>query len=224
MNPRQFEKEGYTIVFPLLEESECDALAVQVADTSSIKAGTRTLLTESWCQVLAQSLRQHPVIATLLPPSAVSVQCTLFYKSSEKNWLVKFHQDLSIPVAEKTDQLEYSGWSEKEGVVYVQPPVTVLEQVVAVRVHLDECGELNGPLRVVPGSHRQGRIAERDIKTERNRLGEVVCSVAKGGALVMRPLLLHASSKATHPANRRVLHYLFGPPVLPSGLKWHNAV
>jgi hypothetical protein len=42
--------------------------------------------------------------------------------------------------------------------------------------------------------------------------------------LVMRPLLLHASSKATSLTPRRVLHFLFGPPSLPLGLEWQWAV
>jgi hypothetical protein len=40
----------------------------------------------------------------------------------------------------------------------------------------------------------------------------------------MKPLLLHASSKATVPNRRRVLHFLFGPKALPLGLSWAYAV
>ena len=220
----QFEENGYAILPSVLEEDECGEIAAQVTAASGRRAGTRTLLTETWRQKLAQSLEQHPVVTRLLPPNPITVQCILFDKSPEKDWLVSFHQDLSIPVKEKIDNPECSCWSEKEGIFYVQPPVEVLEQIVAVRVHLDECGPLNGPLRVVPGSHRQGRLAERNIEAERKRLGEVVCCVAKGGALVMRPLLLHASSKVTAPNFRRVLHFVFGPPSLPCGLRWCDPV
>jgi len=208
----------------VLEEDECGEIAAQVAAASGRRAGTRTLLTETWCQKLAQSLEQHAMISTLLPSNPVAVQCIFFDKSPEKNWLVKFHQDLSIPVEEKIDHPDCSGWSKKQGVFYVQPRVEVLEQLVAVRLHIDECGPLNGPLRVVPGSHRRGRVSEGEIVAERKRLGEVVCSVGKGDALVIRPLLLHASSKATAPTFRRVLHFLFGSPSLPYGLRWHDAV
>ena len=83
----------------------------------------------------------------LLPQEAVAVQCTLFDKSTDKNWLVALHQDLSIPVRERILNPECAGWSVKEGVVYVQPPVAVLESLLAVRVHLDDCGPESGPLR-----------------------------------------------------------------------------
>ena len=104
------------------------------------------------------------------------------------------------------------------------PPDSQNTGVVAVRVHLDDCGPLNGPLRVVPGSHRFGRLADDEVQPVRARLGEVTCIVPQGGALVMRPLLLHASSKVTTPGFRRVLHFLFGPPSLPFGLIWHHSV
>src|SRR5579885_2053723 len=68
------------------------------------------------------------------------------------------HQDLSVPVAERVDGVLYSGWSEKEGQLFVQLPVSFLERVLAIRVHLDDCDEQNGALRVVPGSHMMGRL------------------------------------------------------------------
>src|SRR4051812_114307 len=51
----------------------------------------------------------------VLPRGAVAVQCTLFDKSADKNWLVALHQDLSIPVPERVTHPDCSGWSEKEG-------------------------------------------------------------------------------------------------------------
>jgi ectoine hydroxylase-related dioxygenase (phytanoyl-CoA dioxygenase family) len=106
----------------------------------------------------------------------------------------------------------------------VQPPITVLERLVAVRVHIDDCPAENGALRVVPHSHMEGRLDPRQVEALRQRHGETVIPVAQGGVLVMRPLLLHASSKATSLNPRRVLHFVFGPPVLPLGLEWRWAV
>jgi len=142
----------------------------------------------------------------------------------KKSWLVALHQDLSISVKARVDGPECSGWSEKEGQVYVQPPVSVLEQLVAVRVHLDECSIESGALRVVPKSHVEGRLNKEQAEALRSQNGEVVVSVVRGGVLVMRPLLLHASSKATSLNPRRVLHFVFGPPALPLGLVWRWAV
>jgi ectoine hydroxylase-related dioxygenase (phytanoyl-CoA dioxygenase family) len=116
------------------------------------------------------------------------------------------------------------GWSEKEGQVYVQPPIAVLEQLVAIRVHVDECTADNGPLRVVPGSHAFGRLDTKRTEELRSAHSELAVPVFRGGALIMRPLILHASSKATGANPRRVLHFVFGPPKLPCGLEWRWAV
>jgi ectoine hydroxylase-related dioxygenase (phytanoyl-CoA dioxygenase family) len=154
----------------------------------------------------------------------VAVQCTYFEKSSARNWLVPLHQDLSIPVAERVDECGWSGWSEKEGVVFVQAPVEVLEQLVAVRLHLDRCGSSDGPLRVVPGSHSHGVLAPAATVAVRDAVGECLCEAEVGTALVMRPLLLHASSKSLGTGRRRVLHFLYGSRSLPHGLRWQTTV
>jgi ectoine hydroxylase-related dioxygenase (phytanoyl-CoA dioxygenase family) len=127
-------------------------------------------------------------------------------------------------VKNRVESAECSGWSEREGCVYVQPPVEVLEQLVAVRVHVDPCPLESGPLRVVPGSHAFGRLDRARTEGLRKERAERVVPVAKGGALVMRPMILHASSKATEPMPRRVLHFVFGPASLPLGLEWRELV
>jgi ectoine hydroxylase-related dioxygenase (phytanoyl-CoA dioxygenase family) len=154
------------------------------------------------------------------------VQCTLFEKSPQQNWLVPLHQDLSIAVAEQIEHPEIRGWSQKEGQLYAQPPAALLAQMLAVRLQLDSSGPDDGALRVVPGSHRYGRLRDAQTQALKAELGEVTCMVPQGGVMLMRPLLLHASSKLSSlnlTLNRRVLHFLFGPQQLPFGLKWSKA-
>jgi Phytanoyl-CoA dioxygenase (PhyH) len=216
-------ESGFAIVPDLLDGTQCDAIGQRVLAFVP-GAGSRALLDHAWCVELAKQLRKSSAVNRFLPGDAVAVQCTLFDKSPTKNWLVALHQDLSIPVSNRVNDLECSGWSEKEGQVYVQPPAHVLEQLVAVRVHIDDCPPESGALRVVPGSHTQGRMNSQRRETSRTQNGEVVVPVPRGGVLVMRPLLLHASSKASVRKPRRVLHFVFGPPRLPCGLEWRWAV
>jgi hypothetical protein len=150
---------------------------------------------------------------------SLAVQCTLFDKSPTKNWLVALHQDSSIPVSSRVNSPERSGWSEKEGHLYVQPPVSVLERLVALRVHIANFPAENGALRLVPHSHLEGRIDPSQSEALRRRHSETVVPIAQGGVLLMRPLILHASSKATSLVPRRVLHFVFGPLKLPLGLE-----
>lgn len=130
------------------------------------------------------------------------------------------HQDLSIPVADRVDARELRGWSDKDGSLFVQPPVSLLQTLLAVRLHLDPCQADDGPLRVVPASHTQGVLATDSAKALRDAAGDMACHADTGTALVMRPLLLHASSKTRGTSRRRVLHFVFGPAQLPWGLRW----
>lgn len=224
MNLSSVENDGFAVCPPILTASQCDDIGAAIAQLSGHSVGLRTLLELSWCKDLARVIRQHPAIAPSLPQDAVAVQCTYFEKSQEQNWLVPIHQDLSIPVKEKVVHSELAGWSSKDGATFVQPPEGVLRALVAVRLHIDECGVEDGPLRIVPGSHQQGRLDNEAALTLRDQAGEVVCPVAKGGVLLLKPLVLHASSKATGLSRRRVLHFVFGPRTLPCGLQWRHAV
>jgi ectoine hydroxylase-related dioxygenase (phytanoyl-CoA dioxygenase family) len=219
-----FAVDGFAVVPDVVSAAQCDTVAAHPVLAASDAPGTRSLLLMPWCAALVQAIRNNKVVRSLLPENPVAVQCTYFEKSASQNWLVAVHQDLSIPVRERIDAAACSAWSEKEGVLFVQPPATVLENIVAVRLHLGDSTLSNGPLRVVPGSHRRGRLTSPQARAARDESGEIPCPVPKGGTLIMRPLLLHASSKAQVGAPRRVLHFVFGTPALPLGLNWHTAV
>lgn len=224
MNKTIFEQTGFLVIPDLLDRTELAALEAHVEQIEKDCVGIRHLLEYSWCADVARRLRRLPQLQALLPRAAVAVQCTYFEKSTDQNWLVPLHQDLSIPVKEKIDHPALTGWSEKEGSVFVQAPADILSQLLAVRIHIDDCGPDDGPLRIVPGSHQSGRVDNVQALADRDRSGEIVCTLAKGGALLMRPLVLHASSKASGGSKRRVLHFVFGPRELPCGLRWRHAV
>lgn len=228
MLSNDFDGSGFFITGPLVSDAQLLLLTKEVDAVSgsfaSNKVGYRQFLAEPWCSELAELLKQHSSLASVLPPTYVAVQCILFEKSVDCNWLVAFHQDLSIPVAKRIEHVALSGWSEKEGCWFVQPPTEVLQQLVAVRFHVDVCTSLDGALKVIPGSHQHGRVDLTLAQALRETSGELTCEVDRGGALVMRPLLLHSSSKASGNSQRRVLHFLFGPVDLPFGLQWHHAI
>jgi len=167
------------------------------------------------------SLRQLAV--RLLGPEARPVRGILFDKTPEANWLVPMHQDLTIAVKERVAVDGYGPWSFKEGQLHVQPPARVLEHMLALRLHLDDCSATNGPLRVLPGTHRSGKLSAEQIKSCVIENNEAVCQVRRGDVLAMRPLLLHASSPALVPGRRRVLHVEYAVACLPPPLVWAEA-
>jgi hypothetical protein len=208
---------GFAVTDPIISHDECNAIIAELENVSIANVGSRALLKLHWCSELAVKLRTYDRLSSYFYPNQVAIQCTYFEKSTERNWLVPLHQDLSVPVAEKIDYPKLKLWSVKEGMVFVQPPIEILDQLTAVRLHLDECTVEDGALRVVPSSHQSGIL---ETLSDLRRQDDVLCPVQKGGTLIMKPLILHASSKSSGHSKRRVLHFLFAPPVLPFGLRW----
>lgn len=209
---------------PIVEGSSLEELRIEadrLLSTSKGRGGTRNALRKSevlrrWCETGA--LRD--LATSLLGPSARATKLTVFDKSSDANWKVPWHQDLTISVAERLEVKGFGPWSSKDGMPHVQPPVSVLQAIVAVRVHLDDTPIENGALRVLAGSHRMGRLSQKQLSLLRKQVPEVACPVQEGGAMAMSPLLAHASSPAVTPSRRRVLHYEFSGSELPGGLAW----
>jgi ectoine hydroxylase-related dioxygenase (phytanoyl-CoA dioxygenase family) len=218
------ERNGYALVPGLIEQREAATVSRALERVRLPSAGTRNLLRVPWCRALVQRVKTRLTRCQILSSSFVAVQCTFFDKNPQQNWLVSLHQDLSIPVRARIAHASLGGWSDKEGEHFVQATVEILETLLAVRIHIDDCGLENGPLRVVPGSHLRGRITDSAARDVRAVLGEKQCVAETCDAVLMRPLILHASSKATIPSRRRVLHVLFGPSSLPHGLEWKYAV
>ena len=108
-------------------------------------------------------------------------------------------------------------WSVKDGVLYAHAPAAALNRMVALRVHLDDSTESNGPLRVLPGSHQHGLLNDAQISHLATTLPSVACLVSSGGVVLMRPLLVHCSSKATAPAPRRVIHIEYSDTLAHDG-------
>ncbi|WP_457427518.1 phytanoyl-CoA dioxygenase family protein [Roseateles sp. P5_E7] len=216
---------GFRLLPGLLAPERRQALIVELVTLPPGSARQRELLEQPWCQALARWLKGLPQLRDVLPEDAVAVQCTLFEKSGGRNWLVPPHQDLAIPVAARVEHPGLSGWSVKGGRPFVFAPAEVLAQMLAVRLHLDDATEADGGLRFVPGSHLQGVLGDDAALAWGDRVGEVPANALAGDALLMRPLVLHASSKASAPTGRRrVLHFLFAPRELPFGLQWQRPV
>ncbi len=159
-------------------------------------------------------------VKSILGPDAKPVKGILFDKTEQANWAVPWHQDITIAVRERVSIPGYTAWSEKDGVPHVQPPAEVMQQILAVRVHLDDCPAENGALKILPGSHAHGRLTASDVERWRATVPPVTCAAQAGDILFLRPLLLHSSAAATHPRRRRVLHFEYAAVQLPGGLAW----
>jgi len=218
----QLSSDGFEVRTNVLPADQVAALTSSLASLEA-RHGLRNLLRD--CPAVAALARELAAFVIPVPgKAAFPVRGLFFDKIPGANWQVDWHQDLSIAVAGRIETPGFKGWSVKQGVLHVQPPASVLEQMLTVRLHLDDCGPGNGPLRVLPGSHRHGRLDDAQIESIKRAGKEAMCLVPAGGALLMRPLLLHASSRAKSPHHRRVIHLEYASESLPNGLRWFEQV
>jgi len=219
---RQVKEQGFAVVPGILDESEQQRLIDALGPVSG--AGKRGVLNIPIVKQLASSSRILDVIRPHLPSEPRPVRSVYFDKSPNSNWLVAWHQDLTLAVRARIHVEGFVPWSTKDGAPHVQPPIELLEQMLTIRLHLDRCDESNGALRVLPGSHLLGRLSSERIQELREQRASLVCSAFAGDALLMRPLLLHASSRSQSNRHRRVLHIEYAAFSLPEPLQWHEPV
>jgi hypothetical protein len=202
------KNDGFAIHEGVLSREEAGEIltALSQAEVPRTKAGARHLLTVPGVQALAQDLRLTTLAGCYVGPGAIPFRATLFDKSLGANWLVVWHQDTALPLRERIDDPAWGPWSMKAGVLYAHAPAWALEQVVALRVSLDDSTLSNGPLRVLPGTHCEGVLNDEQIVEMASRIPAVDCLAAAGGVIAMRPLTVHASSKSASDQPRRVLH------------------
>ncbi len=214
----EVEAQGFAIVKGVLSADEQRDLLSALGPMAG--AGRRGLLGFPPVAQVASSARLLEIVRPHLPREPAAARAIYFDKSAEANWLVPWHQDLTLAVRAQVDAPGFGPWSIKDGMPHCQAPVELLEQMLTIRLHLDDADEANGALRVIPGSHRCGRLSPEQIREMRAQHPETLCAASAGDALLMRPLLLHASSRSTSPSHRRVLHLEYVAFALPCGLQW----
>jgi len=163
------------------------------------------------------------IIQTISSNCDKSIKSIYFNKPPTTNWIVNWHQDLTINLANRKEIKDYKNWRVKEERTVVQPDLKFLEQIFTIRIHLDDCKIDNGALRIIKGSHRKGIIQISDWMVDKPGT-EIICEVNKGGILIMKPLTLHASLRTENQKNRRVIHIEFTEKELPEGLEWKELI
>ncbi len=233
-----FNTDGFVRLPAVFSDADCASM-IAALDRSVVNdhkdIGTRSLQRQDQTYALRGVLATVPELQSnaflsplrdlatgLLGRAAFVVRSLLFDKSSAANWTIRWHQDCTIAVKEKHDVSGFGPWSVKAGVPHVRATGAVLNNMVALRVHLDDCDVTNGALRVLPKGHAAGILTAAEIANLREQVTEHTCTCAAGDVLAMRPLLPHASSAATTPSHRRVIHLEFSGSPLPAPLDWYE--
>ena len=216
--------QGYEIhrsIFSLPEihelRTEADRIA-QLAESTCVR-------NISFLSEIFQDLTRSPRLFALLPtPTLIPVRSILFDKTQKENWPVAWHQDLTIATRSKEECMGYGPWSVKDGIPHAHAPVSLLEQMATLRIHLDPTDCENEALLVAPGTHQLGKIAHDSIP-DLVRNSTETCECAPGDVLLMPPLILHSSKRSKNPNRRRILHFEYAPPdALDPRLTWHESL
>lgn len=209
----ELNKNGFVVIHDVFSSKECIRTLGQLSNwkIGRSRAGTRHLMTCPAVAALATDTRLIALASTALLEPAIPYRATLFEKSPKSNWLVVWHQDTALPLSKKIDGSEWGPWSCKAGVTYAHAPSWALEKLITLRVHLDPCAPENGPLRVIPRSHQNGVLTDNEIGSITKTQASTECVVSSGGVLLMKPLIIHASSKSKSKTPRRVLHIEYAP-------------
>lgn len=201
-------RDGFAIVPEVLPRNEIlqslDAFLEQTSDRS--RAGVRHAFSHASVAALASNPKLLQIAESILGSGAFPFRATFFDKSPGSNWLVVWHQDTALPIRARRETPGWGPWSAKGGITYAHAPASALSQVIALRMHLDDSTSTNGPLRVLLGTHSLGVLDDAKIHELAATIPAIECLVPAGGLLVMRPLIIHASSKSQSQAPRRVLH------------------
>lgn len=225
---KEIKESGFSVIDNVFTDQEIEDIqaAINGADTTK-----ETFKKSDDLFAIRQFLKEVPdtielifnkklkaIIREIFGKDYFLVKSIYFDKPETSNWFVSYHQDLTISVNQKVEILGFGPYTKKHDQFAVQPPLNILESNFTIRIHLDDTNEENGALKVIPNSHSKGIYRPETI--DWNIEKEVSCNVARGGLMVMKPLLLHSSSRTTNNQKRRVIHLEFSNQTLPKELQW----
>ncbi|GEN76101.1 phytanoyl-CoA dioxygenase family protein [Chryseobacterium hagamense] len=221
-------ENGFTVINRIFSDNEIQRISEVIRNTDSSK---ETFRKSEDLFAIRQFLKEIPGLRDLIFNEKMKtvirerfgdryfvVKSIYFDKPETSNWYVAYHQDLTISVDQKKPMEGFGPWTARQSRFAVQPPLDILENIYTIRIHLDDTDENNGALKVVPGSHAKGIYRPETIDWSKET--EEICPVEKGGIMIMKPLILHASNRTTNGNRRRVIHIEFSERELPAGLNW----
>lgn len=229
---KQLIDYGYSIIEGIYTNEEVQSVlnAINNADSSN-----ETFRKTNDLFAIRQFLKEIPstfdiifndnlkqVIQQIMGDNYFVVKSIYFDKPESSNWYVSYHQDLTISVDKKIEIQNFGPWTTKQNQFAVQPPIEFLENITTIRIHLDDTDENNGALKIVPKSHVKKIYRHETIDWSAEV--EQICRVNQGGLMLMKPLLLHSSSRTSNNQKRRVIHIEFSNKELPAELNWSERI
>lgn len=216
-----FERDGARQFPGAVTTSEAEAVAARLSEDLDGRPGRRLLIAPDIEALLVATGPVGAIAASLIGAEARPVRAVLFDKTRAANWAVAWHQDRTIPLRERHDLPGFGPWSTKDGLLHVAPPISVLEGMATLRLHLDDCDDDNAPLTVALGSHRLGRLVPAaEVAEVAVRHPLFTCHARAGDVWAYSTPILHTSARSLSDRRRRVLQIDYAAVALPAPLQW----
>ncbi|MGO4770656.1 phytanoyl-CoA dioxygenase family protein [Flavobacterium sp. W22_SRS_FK3] len=226
---KEISSEGFTIINNVYTDNEIEKLISLIENITKNKAKMATFRKSQDLFAIRQFHKEIPetlpfifnqnlqyIVESAFGKGYFITKSIYFDKPEKSNWFVAYHQDLTISVDKKIEVENFENWTTKQNQFAVQPPTAILEKNFTIRIHIDKTTKENGALKIINNSHSKGIFRVENLETK----NETICEVEKGGIMIMKPLLFHASNKTTNNERRRVIHIEFSNQELPSELEW----
>ena len=219
----QFEEHGIEIKRNYISSSIIEAIKNEVSSSNEEHPRHGIRGADKKFQTINQLVNSREFLelaSSLLGSRPNIVRVIFFDKTPDKNWLVTWHQDKTIALNQQKEINGWGPWSVKDNTHHVQPPLEVLNKMLTFRLHLDDANENNGCLKVIPKSHELGILSQQELTEMVNSQEPYLCKAKEGDLLLMKPHILHSSSKSINPIHRRVVHVEYSNYPLPENLSW----
>jgi Phytanoyl-CoA dioxygenase (PhyH) len=222
MNPSAtLDQAGAVVSEGVVSDDAVSRLRKEFQGTTPERAGVRSFDVPSGLgDLIGPHGAMGALAAKLAGRPARPVRVLFFDKTPVSNWAVPWHQDRTIAVKERRDIDGYGPWSRKGGIVHVEPPVPILEGMLALRLFVDDCGVEDGPLEVAIGSHRRGRVPVREVCDIAAKSAIFTATGKAGDVLAIKALAIHRSKRAVSPSRRGTLHVDYALVDVPELLEW----
>ena len=217
----EFDRDGRTWIRNAI--SGDDLADLDLAASAQMKAGQRLAPTPALRRALSAKSSLSNAIARIAP-QAQPVRVVAFNKTEASNWSVPWYQDRVIAVSEKRNVDGFTNWTNKSGVWHCEPPQSILEEMLFVRVHLDDTDHTNGAMQIATGSHRRGIVPANQAEATAHQHPIESTQATRGDVLILKMLTLHSSKPAISQTSRRVLRIDFATSHLPVPLEWPRII
>src|SRR5262245_19142503 len=117
----EIERHGFAVASRVIDAARQQEFLSVLGPTSG--AGRRGVLALPAVATLARSVRLLDLVRPHFSSEPFPVRAIYFDKSREANWMVSWHQDLTLAVRARVEIPGFGPWSTKEGIPHVQPPI-----------------------------------------------------------------------------------------------------